>query len=79
MKKVIKIIFGILIGLCGVGFLAFAVSLFAQQQSWLMFGGLITLGGIGVTLMWLGYSLARDQKVKDLLDMLLLIAGGGPR
>lgn len=79
MAKTTKIICGILIGLCGAAFLYFGIGLFVGQQSWLMLGGMITLGGIGGTLIWLGYSVARGMKVKDIIDMLLLIAGGGPR
>ncbi|MGW0495783.1 hypothetical protein ACWD0Z_10240 [Streptomyces sp. NPDC003007] len=79
MIKAIKIICGTLIALCGAGLLVFGVNLFTQQQSWLMFSGMLTVGGIGGMLVWLGYSVARGMKVKDILDMLLLIAGGGPR
>jgi len=79
MNKTIRIICGTLIGLCGAGVLTFGVSLFVQQQSWMMFGGLITIGGIGATLIWLGSSIARGHSVKDILEILLQIAGGGPR
>jgi hypothetical protein len=71
MRKIIRIIMGILIMAGGIGLVVFGGSLLLQEQSWLILGGFTIFFALGVSVLQLGYSILQGKGVKEAWLMIL--------
>ena len=78
MLKTTRTLIGIIVTCCGMGGFIFGFNLFAQQQSWLMLGGLVLFSSLGVALIRLGYALICNYGIKEALAFLFFIGRRTP-
>ena len=72
MNKISRIILGIILVIMGVGVIIFGISLISDDQNWIgyaLIGSTIILG-VGVILG--GWAIIKGEKIRDILEIIII-------